>query len=169
MPYVDIYANSDTLTKFTVEFFKDDSLYAYKTANFDLIPNLDFITDIVATTQANPCNVNAPSHGLLSGNVIYLYGIEGMVELNGGPYTITKVDENNFTLDGVDSSSYAAFTTSGGVYKREFYKTKVRKRVYAGGTGYVHQMKLTSTGADRPFTIHSFVPYFKAVSTRNIE
>ena len=68
---------------------------------------------ITAISQANPGVVTAPFHDLTTGDEVFLFGIEGMVELNGRVFTITVIDPDNFSI-GVDTTSYAAFTADDG-------------------------------------------------------
>jgi hypothetical protein len=168
MSYIDIYVDTDEQTTATVEFFKDDMTDPYVTRTMDFLPNLNFVQNIQDISQSNPCNVNVANSGLQTGDAIYIYGVTGMNQINGGPYTVTVVDPNNVTLDGIDSSAFDAYTGAGGVYRRAFYKTKVWKRVFAGGIGYEHRIRLTSSGADRPFRIHAFKPYFKPRGRRTV-
>ena len=168
MSYIDIYVDTDEQTTATVEFFKDDMTDPYVIRSIDFLPNLNFVQNIQDISQSNPCNVNVANSGLQTGDIIYIYGVTGMNQINGGPYTVTVVDANNVTLDGIDSSAFDAYTGAGGVYRRGFYKTKVWKRVFAGGIGYEHRIRLTSSGADRPFRIHAFKPYFKPRGRRTV-
>ena len=68
---------------------------------------------ILAITQANPAQVTVTNHGFVTGDQIIINGVQGMTQLNnatgGGVFTITKVDANNFTLNGVDSTGFSAF------------------------------------------------------------
>jgi len=170
--YLDIYFDTNTVTKGIVEFYKDTDVSPYRSQQIDFLPNLNVIAKIGDITTTNPVNVNAASHGLSTGDVIYIYGVEGMQEINSGQtavnYTVTVVDENNFTLDGIDGTLFTAFTSGGAVYLRKFYKTKTWKRVYAGGIGFQHRVKFTSTGIDKPFRIHGFRPSFKQIGTREV-
>lgn len=168
MSYIDFFIDTDQSTTAQISFFKDNDQTAYLTQNIDFLPNLDFVAQIINATQANPVNINAPSHGLATGDVIFIYLVEGMVEVNGGPYTLTVTGLNNFTLDGIDGTLFGAFTTGGHVVEREFYKTKTWKRAYGGGIGYQHRIGITSTGNDRPFRFHSFKPYFRPKGKRTI-
>jgi len=61
---------------------------------------------ITAATNANPAQITSANHGLITGSVITITGVLGMVQLNGNVYTITVVDLNNFTLDGIDSTAF---------------------------------------------------------------
>lgn len=168
MPYIDIYVQSALGTRATVDFFKNAAKTPYKTQSFDFLPNIGFICTINNITNANPANVNAPSHGLSTGDTIYIYNVEGMTQLNSLSFTITKVDENNFTLDGVDSSAYGTYTAGGVVGRRSFYKDRIWKRVFAGGIGNEHSIRITSSGIDKPIKIHALKPYFKPKAKREI-
>ena len=168
LSYLDFYIDTDQVTNATVEFYKDDDQSPYQSQRIDFLPNLDYVASIGNILQSNPLNVNAPSHGLNNGDVIYIYGVKGMVSANGGPYTITLGNENNFFLDNIDGTGFNAYTTGGTVVRRRFYKTKTWKRAYAGGTGYQHRIKFISSGTDKPWRIHALKPYFKSRGRRSI-
>jgi len=68
---------------------------------------------ITNISQANPAQVTSPAHGLQTGAIIYLTDVNGMVQINNRSYTITVVDANNFTLNGVDSTAYTAYISGG--------------------------------------------------------
>jgi Ubiquitin-activating enzyme E1 FCCH domain len=68
---------------------------------------------ITNATQTNPCQVTSPNHNLQNGSIINISGVVGMTQLNGGPYTVTVVDANNFTLNGVDSTGFSAYISGG--------------------------------------------------------
>lgn len=74
--------------------------------------------EVLGATQANPCVMNVPSHGLTTGNQILVSGIKGMTELNGNWYTITVTDSNHFSITDntntpVNSTSFPAYVPSG--------------------------------------------------------
>jgi hypothetical protein len=168
LSYIDFYIDTDLATVATVEFYKDDDTAPYASQQLDFLPNLNFIAAVNNVSLTNPVNINAPQHGLLTGATIFIYNVVGTVEVNGGPYLITVVDENNFTLDGVDGTGFSPFFSSGGVYLRQFYKTKTWKRAFGGGIGYVHRVRIRAGGRDRPFRFHAFKPYFKPRGSRTI-
>ena len=164
-PYIDFFVETSPTTTATLSFYKDTMEVPYTSQVIDFLPDLNFIGSIVAIDQSNPCNVNSPAHGLSTGDEVYIYLVEGMTEVNSGEegnaYTVTVVDENNVTLDGVDSTAFTAYTTGGNFYWRPFYRTKTWKRAYAGGIGFQHRVGFESAGSQTPFRIHSFKPYFK--------
>lgn len=69
----------------------------------------DFANITLSTTD--PVEITAVAHGLATGDRIEIAGVSGTTELNYGTYAITKVDADNFTLDGTDSSDFTAATT----------------------------------------------------------
>lgn len=68
---------------------------------------------ITAATQANPVNIQSVGHGRTSGDRVYIFGVGGQTELNDITYTITRVDDDNFTLDGIDGTLHTAYTSGG--------------------------------------------------------
>lgn len=85
------------------------------------LPGYEATKAISAITQANPAQVTATGHGYTTGDEIYLSSIGGMTELNGENYTITVVDSDNFTLDGINSTGYTSYT-SGGTSARTYIR-----------------------------------------------
>lgn len=82
---------------------------------------------IIAATKANPCQITQNAHGYVNGDVIFICNAGGMTQLNGLFYTVTKIDDNNYTI-GVDSSAFGTFTSGGDTTKGfgagfEFNKT----------------------------------------------
>jgi Tfp pilus assembly protein PilX len=68
---------------------------------------------ITAATNANPIKITVANHGLSTGDKVFIANVTGNTNANGG-YTITKVDNNNFTLDG--RSGNATYTGGGTFY-----------------------------------------------------
>lgn len=159
--YVDFYIDADVNGEFQVDFYSDDIENPYKTETISCLPNLGFVASIQDVTLSNPVNIEAGSHGLVTGDQIYIYQLDGAGELEGNLYTITRVDENNFTLDGVDGTSYATYNFGGVVVRRQFSNTKCWKRAYAGGTGSNHYIKITHSGIDQILRFNAFIPWFK--------
>ena len=91
---------------------------------------------ITAATQANPCQVTTSvAHDWSTGAKVQITGVVGMTQLNDQMYTITVVDATNFTLDGIDSSAYTAYTSGGAAASGSFYvaKESTRMRDFTGG------------------------------------
>lgn len=69
--------------------------------------------DITGATQANPCQITSPAHGLQTGAQVIIRNVDGMTQLNNNTYTITVTGLNTFTLNGVDSTAYSAYVSGG--------------------------------------------------------
>ena len=166
--YIDILTNTEKNTDCTISFYKDSSEDAYFSQEFNLLPPIGYISSIQNISQASPAEVTSFNHGLATGDQVYIYGVKGMISVNGGPYTITVTDTETFTLDGLDSTGFSAYTSAGGLYKYQFYRTKTWKRINAGGIGAQHQISLTSVGPDDSLTIYAFRPVFRPVGREEI-
>lgn len=79
---------------------------------------------ITGATQANPCLLTVTSHGRATGDQVMITSVAGMEELNGKIFTITVVDADTISLDGVDSSAFAAYTSGGAATFGDFYVAK---------------------------------------------
>jgi hypothetical protein len=82
---------------------------------------------ITAINKANPCQVTQIGHGYVNGDKIFICNVGGMTQLNNLFFTVTRVDDDNYTI-GVDSSAYTTFTSLGDTTKGfganfEFNKT----------------------------------------------
>jgi hypothetical protein len=78
-------------------------------------------TTITGASKANPCVITKASHPYSTGDEIYVAGIVGMTELNDRTFTITKIDANSYSLDGVNSTGYTTYT-SGGTAARTYVR-----------------------------------------------
>lgn len=93
--------------------------------NSDLGRTIGSITTVAATisaaTAANPCQITATSHGLITSGTaeVVIKSVSGMTELNDTEYTATYVSANALTL-GIDSSAYTAYTSGGYISKRKY-------------------------------------------------
>ena len=68
---------------------------------------------ITAITQNNPGEVTTSgSHGFSTGDLIYIYGVVGMTQVNGVLFTITSTGATTFTL-GVDTTAYTVYGSAG--------------------------------------------------------
>lgn len=176
--YVDLYLDTDQNTSLKIDFFKndaEDSAAPYTTQAVDLLPDLTFIADItniILTNGADPTQgltITAPSHGLSTGNPIYIYGVQGMFQVNNihPPLTVTVLNENDFTV-AIDATGFGTYTGGGKLVERRFYRTKVWKRAYGGGIGYVHTIKISEDGNNTPFKISAFKPWFRKRGRRQL-
>ena len=87
----------------------------FLTGNTFSLYNLATTGNITFADKTNPCVITSPNHGLSTGNLIMISQVGGMVNLNNNAYTITKIDDNNFSLNGVDATGFPLYT-SGGIW-----------------------------------------------------
>jgi len=102
-----------------------------------------FTITITGATQANPCQVTAVGHGLATGDVIEIYGVVGMTQLNGNTYSVVKTGANTITLKDpstlvdINSTGYTAYSSGGYLFKQGNMPGAVAfygGRVFYGGT-----------------------------------
>ena len=92
----------------------------YAVANAIYGSGLDISTLVGSTlkvtgiTHANPGVVTTNlNHGFVTGqNNVYLAGVLGMTAVNGGPYTVTVIDQKRFSI-GVNTSPFGTYTSGG--------------------------------------------------------
>lgn len=83
------------------------------TGNQELL-NSSLLSGVIAGAEkTNPCLIYSPGHSLETGTVIYIANVQGMTNLNSANYTITVVDANHFSLDGIDATGFGTYTTGG--------------------------------------------------------
>jgi hypothetical protein len=75
--------------------------------------NLTINKNILNASQTSPCVLSVFNHGYTTGTQVYVDAVQGMTELNGRYYYITVIDDNSFSLDGIDATGYAAYTSGG--------------------------------------------------------
>jgi hypothetical protein len=83
--------------------------------NFDIHEQREVIYNtkpITAITRDNPGKVTVAKHEYTTGDTVYISGVVGMTQVNGQSFTITRVDDNNFTL-GVNTTGYSAYSSGG--------------------------------------------------------
>lgn len=69
--------------------------------------------DGITLTGEDPISLEITAHGYISGENIRLISVVGITPSMDGEYVVTKVDANNLTLNGTDSSDYDGTFTSG--------------------------------------------------------
>ena len=67
------------------------------------------------TPSATNVTVTSNGHGLTTGDKIFICQCVGSTELNSRYYTVTRVDDNNFTLQGILAAEVTGWS-SGGVF-----------------------------------------------------
>jgi len=90
---------------------------------------------ITGATKANPCVLTVPAHGLSTGQVVQVESVGGMTQLNSKMYTITVVDIDTISLDGVNSTAFSTYTSGGSLILGSFFvaKESTRMRDFTSG------------------------------------
>ena len=94
---------------------------------FKINPGLTCIATaktITAATQTNPVTLTVTAHGYTTGQVAQVESVVGMTQINGRIYTVTVIDVNTISLDGVDGTTFPARTSGGTVTVGKFYALK---------------------------------------------
>lgn len=171
--YVDFYCDSDQKTKLSIEFYKNDNEVPYIDQGMDLIPDIGFtssINNIELTNSGDPTQgltISSGNHGLANNDRIYIYGVEGMTSINDVELIVTVIDGDTFTVS-IDATGFGTYTSGGNIYQNKFYRTKVWKRAYAGGIGYVNSMRIISEGSNRPLKIHAIKLWMRKRGRRTL-
>ena len=107
---------------------------------------------ITGATNANPINITATNHGFNTGDKVFISGVLGNTNANGG-YTITKVDANHFTLNG--RAGNGSYTSGGTVYSyTALPKSPYGNTIPAGSgiTGHILIQIVDANGVARDVT-----------------
>lgn len=90
---------------------------------------------ITAATRANPVALTVAGHGLTTGAVVMITSVGGMTQINDRLFTVTVVDANTLTLDGVDGTAFTAYTSGGSLTSGQFYiaKEATKFKDFTGG------------------------------------
>lgn len=83
---------------------------------------------ITAITQANPAVVTSNAHGFANGDIVWISGVAGMLNVNNRFFTVAGAAANTFQLhenDGsnVNSTGYLAYTSGGTVARQYSFAT----------------------------------------------
>jgi hypothetical protein len=106
---------------------------------------------ITGITAATPPVVSSASHGFVDGDVITIYGVVGMTDVNGQTYVVKKDSANAYHLHdftGVDvvGAGFAAWSSGGYAYHRGVTLSDCQSVYKANWHGYDNGM--TPIGPD---------------------
>ena len=105
---------------------------------------------ITGVALTNPCQITVVGHGKTTGTMAQIESIVGTTQLNSRIYTVTAVDTDTLSLDGVDASAYTAYTSGGSLTSGTFYTLKPSsslKSLTGGNTLATDQWGLTGVTA----------------------
>lgn len=164
LEYVDFFVDSEINTKMTVSFYKDSDYYPYQIKEIDLLPNIRETATINDITPLSPSTsgvtVTAPNHGLADNDEIYIYNVEGMTQINGGPWTVSSSADDTFVI-AEDASSFGTYTLGGVITRNPYDGRRIYKRIVSGATGNAHKLRIEIDGDDDPMILHRIIPKFQ--------
>lgn len=91
---------------------------------YEVSPGLTCFTTakaITGATAANPVQITAVAHGFATGDIIQLTSLGGITQLNSNLFKITVTGADTFTLNGVDGTGFAAYTSGGSATRGDYY------------------------------------------------
>jgi ubiquitin-activating enzyme E1-like protein len=91
-------------------------------------------------SQSNPAVITSANHGLRTNNSVTITNVVGMTQINNITALVTYINANQFSLQGVDSSAFSAYITSGNWQSNT-------QNLYIPGSNYAwHRFFATCTG-----------------------
>jgi len=75
-------------------------------------------TEITGITQGATAIVTAPGHSIANGDNVFIEGVLGMTQINGGPFTVTAVAGDQITLN-VNSTTFSSYSAGGLIKRRD--------------------------------------------------
>lgn len=117
LSYLDVQADRSNNAAITINLL-ENSITSVKgnvmIGNQQLATATSMYGNIQGASQTDPCVITSSNHCLKTGNTIDISEVLGMTELNGiDLQPITFIDLNHFSLDGMDSTAFTAYTRGG--------------------------------------------------------
>ena len=110
----------------------------------------------VGITQANPAVARTISHNFSTGDQVYISGVLGMTEVNNQTFTITVLTADTYSLDGVNSTGFTAYTSSGVARKLYEMATSFTEANLFDTTENVYKMGFTQNADTLSVTLHGY-------------
>lgn len=91
------------------------------------VDHIPFGNVVTFATNANPCVCTSPLHGLVNGDVLTISHFSSLVDdiiqlwdINGGPYIVTVIDPNTFSINANASANPTYLADSGSFFAASF-------------------------------------------------
>jgi hypothetical protein len=121
-----------TIQLFVNSYVSDDSQANMLLGNFELLNSSQNAGYISNAQRTNPCIITSADHSLNTGMEIAIGNVLGMVQLNMmGNFTITVIDANNFSLNGINATGFTAYA-GGGIWNT----SPMNGQPYTSGSQY---------------------------------
>jgi len=105
---------------------------------------------ITNITQSSTPVVTIDTHGYVTGDDIYINSVVGMTNINGSRYRITRIDDDTFSLDSTNTSSFTAYASGG-------FAEKVFEIVSPYTADKLYDLQITQS-ADVMYIVHNSLP-----------
>jgi len=123
---------------------------------------------ISGVTRASPAKVTTSSaHGYSTGDRVYITGVKGMTQLNNKIYTITKTSSTQFTLNGVNSTSYNSYSSSSGDSVSKCQTATCEVVITSAGHGFANGDYVYITGVSGMTQLNNRVLPIEDVATNS--
>ena len=122
--------------------------------------------NITAVTNGNPCQLTVVGHGRATGDLALILSVGGTTQINGKIFTITVIDVDTITLDGVDATEFGVYTSGGTATFGDFYAAKeatAMKNFTFGNSGPTDHWGATGAAA----MMEAFTPAFDTAYPNN--
>lgn len=127
------YAQASDIASLDRSIITSNGVSVYQTSSW---PDISEV--ISGVTQANPAVVTVGSTAnYTTGDYVRIRDVVGMDELNGNLYKITVINSTTFSLDGVDSSGFTAYSSGGNAYNQSIKIENTGKSGITLGTSVV--------------------------------
>ncbi len=106
---------------------------------------LDSVGQVQTATAANPPSIGSAGHGLQTGNKVTLANFAGGTWSSAnGAHSITRTDDDNFTVDNLDASGFGTYTADSG----DWDKTHLTSIGRAQNTALTNGSNFSSVGSE---------------------
>lgn len=95
-------------------------------------------------TNASPGVAHSTAHGLNNGEVGYMESVEGMVQLEGQAVRVTAKTADNFSLQGLNTTAFSAFSGLTDFKKASTWVTLAEATSYQIGGGGAEKLDTTA-------------------------
>ena len=79
---------------------------------------------ITGATQTNPVRLTIAAHGYATGRLAMVTGVVGMTQINDKVYKLTVIAADTMSLNGVDGTTFSAYTSGGSCTTGTFHLLK---------------------------------------------
>jgi hypothetical protein len=92
--------------------------------------------NITGITKAYPPVVTSNGHGYNNDDLVYIWDVKGMTQVNGRVFTVANKNNNSFQLKSVNGNNYGTFTSNNTAKMRKCLHANCTLEVTSNGHGY---------------------------------